>query len=719
MLKNIAPINPELTLSAIERVSERDDALKFFCRENAHYIEFTRLLRSLAYDKDLFERSVELLCRFALSERPQENNNSIRDLLKSLFYIELSGTHATPEQRLGIITKLAKSNTVDQIDLSILLLGASLESCYFGSYLGFEFGARSRDYGFSPKNREEISQWFKVYIEYTVVLAVSDLLVAPKAKSLLAEKFRGLWKEAGMYDELEHAAKEISSKCSWEEGWVAVRTTKRFDGKDMNPEVFILLNNLDAIVEPMTLIGRAKLYALSRHGDTLDLVDAVENQDEEASDDYLTVDNITRSLGREIGTNDEIFKELLPDILSNDGARLFSFGQGLADGCVNPMKMWQDFCEQLSLIEESNRNYQVLRGFLNAISKINLNLSEVLLNETVTNNVLAIAYPGLQTSVEINVQGVERLKQALEFGAAPIGQYENLAYGRIHQTIKDGDLCELLRLISSKPEGIEVAVNILHMRLHGHAKGTTLSDIIVSLGQELLLRYQFLRKDNRADQRDYKLAGVIKACFAYESAEENARILCNKLVKAFENYDIYSMDYSHVLEALAIVKPVAFLDVFLGEDVKPEHRIKRLFSEGGTARSRSISLIDDDLMIQWCEVNPITRYPIVASEIIPYQKNENENSLEWTPLALMIIANSSDPIVVLHEFKSTLRPRAWSGSRAEIMQNRLKLISDLKEHDNSMVTDWAYREEKVFEQEIRSERQMELLRESDRNERFE
>ena len=104
---------------------------------------------------------------------------------------------------------------------------------------------------------------------------------------------------------------------------------------------------------------------------------------------------------------------------------------------------------------------------------------------------------------------------------------------------------------------------------------------------------------------------------------------------------------------------------------------------------------------------------------MPFRKSENENLLEWTPLALKIITNSSDPIVVLNEFKSTFRPMSWSGSRAEIMQNRLSLISDLKKHEDSLVADWACKEERVFGEEIRSEREWELKRESDQNERFE
>jgi hypothetical protein len=94
VLRNIAPVAPESALDAIERAADGDEGASFTSRENANYVEFVRLLRKLAYDPLLFDRSVRLLIRYALSEDKDENNNSTRGVLKSLFYLYLSGTHA-------------------------------------------------------------------------------------------------------------------------------------------------------------------------------------------------------------------------------------------------------------------------------------------------------------------------------------------------------------------------------------------------------------------------------------------------------------------------------------------------------------------------------------------------------------------------------------------------------------------------------------------------
>ncbi len=89
------------------------------------------------------------------------------------------------------------------------------------------------------------------------------------------------------------------------------------------------------------------------------------------------------------------------------------------------------------------------------------------------------------------------------------------------------------------------------------------------------------------------------------------------------------------------------------------------------------------------------------------------------PLSLTTIDNAPDAVTVLNEFKRTFRPMSWSGSRADIMQKRLSLLSSLKSHKNPVVSEWACNEERVFEEEIRSERQLEEKYNRSRDERFE
>ncbi|MET3697130.1 hypothetical protein SAMN05877753_1059 [Bacillus oleivorans] len=711
LLRNIAPLNPELTLSAIERVIKSNRVNTFFTRGNDFYNEYTSLLRSLAYDKHLFIRSTNLLSKFALSEKPNENVNSIRNLLKSLFYIYLSGTHASADQRLSIIKKLVESNIEDEVDLGISLLNAALETTHFSSSYSFEFGARPRDYGYKPTNRIEIHTWYKLFIDYSLRVVISESPFDFKVKELIASKFRGLWVNAGMYDELEKVSKIISSKGSWREGWLAVRTTMRFDGKEMEPEIYERLNDLKLLLGPNSLIERAKFYSLSGRS-IYDLVDAVSDID---NDGYTTVEQKIQLLGREVGSKDEILSELLPEILGNDGPGLFSLGQGIADGSNDHEETWIDFYDKLSYIDDSKRNYQVLRGFLNRLAEIDLALTEKILDQSVTDPILASIFPFLQISVKINSLGVTRLRKSLEYGEAPIWQYQNIAYGRVHETISDEDLADLLGLISLKENGLEVAIEILNMRLHGISKGSKVSKCISDVGQKLLLDYQFSKENNRKGHFDYELSRIIEACFNGIYGEANFRKLCEKLAEAYKKFKIYPSDYQSVLASLSKMQPEVFLNEFLGKEQKVDGWLIEALSREGKA----LSNINEEIIKKWCEVNPQTRYPVIASAIRPFQQVDKDNILEWTPLALWIMDNYYDPVVILNTFRTSFYPRTWWGSLAEKLQSCLYLITALKKHSNLVIAEWATEEEEKFKETIRLERENELKVERQKNERFE
>jgi hypothetical protein len=714
MLINIAPISPELTLSVFERVTDYEDAKIFFSRQNRHYNQITRLLLSLAYDKNLFIRSTWLLCKFALTENNKENYNSIRDMLKNLFYLYLSGTHATPNQRLSIIKNLLETNSVEKIELGLSLLDASLETWHFHSTNSFDFGAHPRDYGYTPSSPMEIKEWFKLFIEYTVYLATSNLPAGQNAKIILAENFRGLWINAGMYNELEAASNILKKSLGyWKEGWLAVKTTLRFDQDEMKQEHLERLNILAKTLEPTTLLERAKLYALSQYKNALDIIDIHGTQeDDDTKDYYLEVEDITRSIGKEVSLHEELYMEILPELLSSKGARLFEFGEGLAEGCSIPQTLWVNTLAQVNLIDENIRNFQLIGGILRGFSKRDRNFAERLLDEAVSDELLGPIYPWLQTRISINSKGVARLKESLRKDISPIEQYGNLAYGKVHETINDEELCEILRLITQKPNGTFVTMDILHMRLHGKSKDNEISNALVLIGKELVSNIELNSSYNRRDKMDYELSNIIMKCFTGESGAESTKILCNRLISAFEKNEVNPRDYNKSLKFLAQVQPKIFLESFFDTE-KIHKRVYETFRE----KVNPLSAIDDNIIITWCEGNPEIRYPIVASAIKPYKRNEGK--LEWTKLALTFIDNAHDKVEVLKKLCSSLKPYSWSGSLANIMQERLGLVSILKEHNDPIVVDWAVEEEKLFEQDIFSMRDWELKLSRDRNETFE
>ena len=462
VLNNIAPVSPDKTLEAIERVANGSDGSVFTSRNNSHFSEFVRLLRHLAYDPALFDRSVELLCRYALSEDKNENNYPIRDVLKSLFYIHFSGTHASIEARAKVIEKLLNSIDQQEQELGFLVLDAALESWHFGAAYEFGFGARSRDYGYYPNTRKEITHWFDTAIGVCMRVALSGRPIEGQAKKLLANKLRGLWTNAGMYDVLDDSARKLLEQEAWNDGWIAVRGIIRYDGNDFKDEVKEKLLELEKVLKPDSLLEKARTFVLSDQSGPFDLEDDFDDEEEDASAGFRRVEETTRRLGSEVANDAETLNVLLPELVSTSNMRLLDFGIGLAEGTSDKKSLFQALHDALGNTPPKMRQATVLRGFLSSCAKSAPSFYNSTLDVLVKDELLGTRFPEFQVTSTIDQRGVERLHEALDLGKAQIRSFQSLAYGRAHESISDDDLAGLLQKILLKEGGVDIALEILY-----------------------------------------------------------------------------------------------------------------------------------------------------------------------------------------------------------------------------------------------------------------
>ena len=250
MFSNVAPVAPDAVLSALETALA--DADEGTLRNCSHFV---RLLRSLAYDPPLFERAVALLVKLARLPGEDSKDGGAAKALESLFYIVFSGTHAPLALRLRVDAEL-----LDSADSAVRMLGAKalqamLKTTDFSSHYEFEFGARSRNYGFHPRTGEGVRTWFEGVLKLAERFALSDASVAGQVRTAIAEEFRGLWTNSGRADDLERISRAIGAKQFWREGWIAARQTRIYDGKGLSEEVAGRLVALEEFLRPKDLVG--------------------------------------------------------------------------------------------------------------------------------------------------------------------------------------------------------------------------------------------------------------------------------------------------------------------------------------------------------------------------------------------------------------------------------------------------------------------------------
>ncbi|CAB1062170.1 Glucokinase (EC [Olavius sp. associated proteobacterium Delta 1] len=676
--RNVAPVSPEKTLEMIERAANGADGSKFTSRENKHHHTFAKLLRQLAYGPALFDRSVEIICRFALSEDADERDSSARDVLKSLFYLHLSGTHAPVEAKARIIEGLVDSDNERKQELGITLLQATLEASHFTASYEFGFGARSRDYGYRPKTRKDIEQWYGTFIDICTRLAISGTPIAEKARKLLADKLRGLWNRTGMFDVLENAAIQINKHQPWDKGWIAVKKIIHYDSKNFSEEVSTRIHKLEENLRPDNLYDIAIAFVLSDKHISFGLSDEVKD-DGDKSDGWQRAGESAHMLGTQVAQESDTIGRLLPDLVLKSNSRIRNFGAGLAEGSAERKELWQAMRASFESAQPENRQTCVMEGLLSECTTVEHDLYDSILDELVEDELLCEYFPIFQMTSTIDQKGIERLNRALDAGKAKIEFFRGLAWGRAHEPISDDDLVVLLEKIFAIDDSI--ATEILMMRFHENKDPAAHSERLVAFARDVLCRYQFTKDRRRHDSQDHQLSQIALVGLRGDDGGPAAVELCQHLLQAIKEHNVYAKDYPTLLTNISKVQPLVFLDVFIGDDKK--HQQARTFNEDFEHRENPLDQISDDDIISWCENDPANRYPLIASAMKLFK--EDDGKLTWKPLLSRIFDGAPELEPVFDGIARNMIPNSWSGSRAEIVERQSELLKELFEHDNAQI----------------------------------
>jgi hypothetical protein len=362
LFENVAPVAPEAVLSLLERTPQ--EALP-------KITAFERIVRSIAFDPKFFARCAAWLFAYGMLEKPGARVVDHDRYFTSLFYLVFSGTHASLDQRLAVLEPILRSDDARHRNVGIKALRNLLETMHFGSNLNFEFGARPRDYGSWPKTQDDITQWYVSSLKLVEALGLSALPIAPDVRIAFAAEFRGLWNLTSLHKTLDQLCRSFAGAAFWQDGWLAVCQTLRYDSETMKKASRAKLVALEKALRPVGLLQDVRGVVLAKNTYGLDPEDFNYATDDAEADGLDRLDSIAMALGRNTAHDAEVFSELLPGLVSGQG-RLWHFGYGLATAANDSSRVWDALVGAFAAVPEDVRNTQVLRGFLDALSKRDL-----------------------------------------------------------------------------------------------------------------------------------------------------------------------------------------------------------------------------------------------------------------------------------------------------------------------------------------------------------
>ncbi|MBS4086654.1 MAG: hypothetical protein KKC24_18920 [Gammaproteobacteria bacterium] len=709
MFENVASVQPDAALAALERAGScgTDEAAKAWRR-------YQSLLRSFAYDSPLFERSTQLLTWAATQNADEQEAKEASDTFTSLFTIYLSGTHATLEQRLGVIERLLIASDEKALALGLAALEKVLEATHFGSHYQFEFGARSRDYGYEPRTNEDAIRWYRGCLAFVERLALAEAKIKHHLRDIIARSFRGLWTSTNIQGELGRLFRWFAADGFWREGWAACRETMYFDSEHMTPEAVSQLSTLEDDLKPSGLSAQVRAFVLGNRSGGFDFEDLDENGDLVKSFERMEV--IARQLGTAVADDDSVFAEILPDLLRG-GNRTWSFGRGLAGASSDPQGTWGRLIQGFEQVASEQRDVQVLCGFLAELWEKNREIAQHLLNSVPNQPQLLVFLPRLLTAVGLDEHSVDQLKRSLTAGKVPVQMFLHFAYGRVTDHLAGGVLKDLLVLIADQPDGFDVALEVLSMRLFSDRSAKReLEPELIETGRELLQRIEFRKNNNQ--RRDRQLSDIVKVSLTTSEDYSTAAEVSTRFLQAIANHEISGFDYDDVLAALLECQPAAVLDSLFSDESLERVAIS-VFYRLGRHRKNPADRISCDAIVAWCERDRGRRYPLIASIVTFACCSEASDTLEWSEQAKSILTRAPDPRSVLEVFIKRFRPMSWSGSRASIMDANAQLLGSLELYIASDLMPFVSEAQVQLAQEVARARQRENEDDRVRDERFE
>ncbi len=717
MFRNIAPVDPEATLLALERAvlgSASDEPAKKCAR-------YVPVLVSLAYEAEHFERSVALLAKTAVADAEGSrasigrNANEASKALGSLFLIQLSGTHASPEQRESVIRSLLDSTEPTECELGLRALDAAITAWNFSPVLNFGFGARSRDYGYWPDTREAVVKWFSRFLRLAEDLACSSHPEASRVRTIIADNIRGLWTGALMYEDLERICNSISQKVFWSEGWAAVRQIEYYDSKGFTPEVIKNLAGIEALLQPRGTIQRVRSIVLAESGSVVG-IPLVGDRNESIESAMSRLQDTAYELGVSVAADSGALTELLPELVRTRSDQIWNFGRGLAQGADAPAEIWRQLVAQLRPVPVQGATPWVFRGFLNGLHQKNPALAEAMLGDAIHDDALAQWYPPLETGIgEINEQGLRRLLLSLELGKAPIANYLALEAGRVTDGLGGPDFRTLLSRISDHSDGIYVAVEILYMRLFSD-RGSISPEDFVGIGCELMRRLPVTRTTDPNFAQRLQIVG--RHCLLGGNGAATVREICTKLRDAVHRFEASVYGHRELLQVFFSTQPLGVLQALCGDgDAQLIRTGVRILENSDLLHPHTFGVIPEEELLRWCDELPDVRYPIVAGGIAAIRRDTD--GPQWAEIARRTIEKSPDRVQVIRKFIRQFRLPAWDAPPSESAQSDLRLLDDLATHADPEVSEFAKNEKARLLQAIAASKQMRPPAHMEPDERFE
>lgn len=696
LLDYVAPVCPELLLNRVEAEIMAPEFSGLDVRWNPRRTTILNMLVSMAYESLAFERCVSLLIRMAQHKDSANNYDSVCNKIVQFFQPYLSGTQASHEQRADIIRSNLASVNPALRSIGLRMLSNALDGPpWLGTDMG-DFGARPRDFGYEP-NSQQFVVWRHLFIDIAVEYGLDDDLDRSAAtRKVLADKFRGLWDHPAVRGKLINAANLLNDQRPWNGGWKAVQSTIYFkyrtkvDG-EITKCVPAKLNALEETLRPKDLISRIRAYLFECAFNSWSLDPDFDHDDQSTPETAcMRMKETVTELGEQFALSGTPMRELGHELFSTNSMLYYdAFGKGLAKGTTDIKATWDELVEVLQRWGQPKCNCSVMAGYIELTNQLDRELAQSLLDTCLVNPILRSAIVSLHPYQDFSEADLDRCMQALDHPSVAGFDYGALLWRPEYSALPSEKLLQLANTLLNKPDGENVVLGALAMKLFGKDKA------IDSLGLDLrrlgliATIKQFERDQNDNSNIDYHMAKVLKSCLTHDGNDDKKASWLDVVFATVDSRCGHTSSYDNAIKVTVATSTEQFLErIFQGDERQRRFRI--YFLKHNSNRRSILETADIHRVVEWCKSNTdLSIWEAVASALPVFVAPGDDNIVKLSDKCVQLLEASKNPEQVLNGFASRITPNAWGGSRAEIMERNTNALAALFDHADQEISEAA------------------------------
>jgi len=704
-LRYVAPVVPERVLALLESAVLPTANEKIFI-----WLRHVALIRSLAYEAPLFERCVRILEQIVVYqvEAGRPIPQTVRDILLSFFQRALSGTHATPAERTGMIARWLDADNVTLQELGRRALERALQ-VHISSNASHAFGARPRDYGCQPQTVEQEADWFAGLLALLDQHIRAETVHASFAKELLARNLGALWGIAPLREQLGRQFRNIAGGRFWKDGWAAAHSAAvRYSNDSAALPILQALESdlapTDLQSEVLSILVRGAVPAIGR----------LKGEDWEQYEMRMAA--ASEQLGERAAVRLDVLAELAPQLLVVPEGRIELFGRGVGRHASDLSAAWSSLITAVIATPIDRLVPSLPRGFIYEVSKRDPEAVQTWLDACLTDKHTVAMLLALHDAVGWDEVGLARIARALQDNVIPIAEYRYLASAARASLSTQRQAVSVMLEVLTRPGGFSSVLDALFGWLNiFHDRYEVVAELLGPVCRATLAHPETALCSS---EKDYILGSVADIGLSCPDGAAVARHMALAYRNVLQEDPHYDWSLPEILGAMFRHQTYATLDGFYADDAEWAVALRMLFDRAGDSLSL-IDAINFEQMLDWSRVDMLPRSAFLLSFIPVVEPAVTAGRAVLTRHARGLLDGSPAPSQTLDSIIDHFVPRSWNGSLAEIVAINATALDDVMGLFDAPFQAAAQQARRRILEIVERERAAERIQERDRDERFE